>query len=419
MSGVIFPLDNQFINKRNDTPHKINKIIFTKNLKSSKLSLSENNIKNPYNGSSRQNYNKVIRKIKPYKFMKYQFLKNFSNILKNQVANDNINNNINNINSFFYKFNQNNRSLFFSKYSKNVINKEGNNDNNENNDNNNSHIINLSTDKTSNKNLKNNINLVPIKSFNIYVKIKNKKNLSSDIRVNKIVNSLLNPKIEDDEHFKNSESYFKKEENHKNYYPKEKMIDPIYYIKYNLNSPRNPKEKPLYKGINKIIKEITKGYNNKEYAINLLKRSREISNRKIEIKHLNVPNSENNIYKKKYEDMLNQTKHCKSFHFNKNDFYQNKLKQYSPYKSILDRTYKFYLDNQFKDKKQEIDETNKKWSKRNIKLNLKKNIDKFLSFDTRVNNILRLSKNTEKNVNEKSKVHEKMINEINKIIKTY
>ena len=89
------------------------------------------------------------------------------------------------------------------------------------------------------------------------------------------------------------------------------------------------------------------------------------------------------------------------------------------YKSILDRTYKFYLDNQFKDKKQEIDETNKKWSKRNIKLNLKKNIDKFLSFDTRVNNILRLSKNTEKNVNEKSKVHEKMINEINKIIKTY
>ena len=406
-------------NKRNDSSHAIKKIILTTNLKSSKLSLSENNIKKPCNRSSRQNYNKVIRKIKPYKFVKYKFLKNFSNILKNKVANENNNIKIHNINSFFFKFNQNNRNLFFSQYSKNN-NIECNNDNNEiNNDNNNSNI-NLSTDITSNKNLKNNIKLLPIKPINGYGKIKNKKkNLSSDIRVNKIINSLINPKSEDDEYYKKSDSYFKKEENNKNYYPKEKMIDPIYYIKYNLNTPRNPKEKPLYKGINKIIKEITKGYSNKEYSINLLKRSREISNRKIEIKHLNVPNSENNIYKKKYEDMLNQTKHCKSFHFNKNDFYQNKLKQYSPYKSVLDRTYKFYFDNQIKDKQQDIEETNRNWSKRNIKLNLKKSIDKYLSFDTRVNNILRLSKNTEKNVNEKSKVHEKMINEINKIIKTY
>ena len=414
MSGVLSSFfDNKFIIKRNDSSHRIKKIILTQNLKSSKLSLSENNIKNPYYRSSRHNNNKVIRKNKAYNFNKYKFLKNISKMLKNNEVNDNINNNINIRNPFFFKFNHNNNLLFFSNHSK--INKECDKDNNIiNNDNSNSNIINLSTDIINNKNLQNDIKLLPIKSFNSCEKKKIKENQSRDIRVNKIINSLINSN--DDENYKSYDSYFKKEENNKNYYPKEKMIDPIYYIKYNINSTNNPKENPFYKGFNNIIKEITNGYSNKEYSLNLLKRSREVSNSKIEIDHLNVPNSENNIYKKKYEDMINQTKHFKSFHFNKNSFLQKKLKQYSPYKNILDKTYKFYLDNQFKDKEQNIDETNRNWSKRNIKLNLKKNIYKFLSFDTRVNNILNLSKNTERNVNEKSKMHKKMINDINKIL---
>ena len=405
-------------NESNDSSHRLKKIILTKNLKVSKLSLSDNNINNPYERSSRQNYNKVIRKIKPYKFMKYKFLKNYSILLKNQNSNDINNNKTSNINSF--PFNQNNKQSFFSNYSKNT-NKKYNNDNsaiNKNHSNNISNLINLSTDLTNIKKLKSDLKMLPIKSFNSYEEIKNKKNHFRDIRINKIINSLIN-QINDDEYYINSDSYFRKEENKKNYFPKEKMIDPMHYIKYNLSSPKNTTEKPLYKGDNNIIKEIMKGYNNKEYAINLLKSSREITNSKIKIHDLKVPNSENNIYKKKYEDMLNQTKHFNSFHFNKKIFEHNKLKKYSPYKNFLDRTYKFYLDNQFKDKKQDIDETNRNLSKRNIKLNLKKNIDKYLSFDTRVNNILRLSKNTEKNVNEKSKMHEKMIDEINKIIKSY
>ena len=411
MSGVLSQLlDNKFINYRNSSEN-IKKILLTKNLKTSKLSLSENNIKNQFYQSSRQNNNKFLRKIKPYKFIKSNFLKNYSNILKNNARNE-INNN-NDGNSLSFIFNKNNRTS--SNQCQNFSEERRNNNNMCSNDN--SNLINLSTDIAHNKNsnyFQNEFNLLPIKSFNSYEKNVSKNNRVRDIKIDKIINSLI---TSSNDLYKSSNNCFNKEETNTNNFPKEKMIDPMYYIKYNLQ--KFSLERPVSKGINNIIKEITKGSSNKEYEVNLLKRARDISNRKIDVDQLNVPNSENNIYKKKYEDMINQTKHYESFHFNKNSFLQNKIKKYSPYKNILDKTYKFYLENNLEDDKKDNDEKNKNISKRKIKLNLKSNVDKYISFDARVNYILKLSKNTEKNINEKSKVHEKMINEISKIKKNY
>ena len=87
--------------------------------------------------------------------------------------------------------------------------------------------------------------------------------------------------------------------------------------------------------INNLIKEVGKNENNKRAELNMIKRARDISNRKIETDHLKVPNSENNLYKQKYEDMINQTKHYESFHFNRNNYLNNKLRKYSPYQSIF------------------------------------------------------------------------------------
>ena len=194
------------------------------------------------------------------------------------------------------------------------------------------------------------------------------------------------------------------------------MIDPIHYIKYNFQ--KYPMDKSLYKGINNLIKEVGKNENNKRAELNMIKRARDISNRKIETDHLKVPNSENNLYKQKYEDMINQTKHYESFHFNRNNYLNNKLRKYSPYQSILDRTYKIYLDKEFGEKRNDFNLSYLNNDKRKVNLE-SNNISEYIPFDTKVNNILKFSKQTEKNVNLKSKEHEKMINNINKIINSY
>ena len=92
---------------------------------------------------------------------------------------------------------------------------------------------------------------------------KHKKFINS-AEVNKIVNSLINsPEINLNEYF-NSQS---KEEKKK--YPREKMIDPIYYIKYNTKYKSVDKEKS--KGFKKYIQDIgddTESHKNNERLLN-------------------------------------------------------------------------------------------------------------------------------------------------------
>ena len=89
---------------------------------------------------------------------------------------------------------------------------------------------------------------------------------------------------------------------------------------------------------------------------------------------------------------------------------KKKIKKYTPYKNILEQSYRLYLNKEFGYKNDE----NKK-----IKFKFGKNIGKYISFDTRVNNILNLSKQSEINANEKSKIHQKMINNIDRTFNSY
>ena len=119
--------------------------------------------------------------------------------------------------------------------------------------------------------------------------------------------------------------------------------------------------------------------------------------------------------------MISQTKNYESFHFNKNKLTYNKLRKYSPYQKILDRMYKIHLHNHFPNQRQIQDFNFIEANKNQIKLdiNFEKNIDKYISFDTRINNILKISKHTQNNVNQKSKEHEIMINKINQLYDSY
>ena len=377
-------INNKPINKRNQSLTRIKKNLLTSELRASKLSLSENNIKNNWNQNSRQIFNKKMRNIIPYKFIKFNFLKDYINISKH-------------LNPAYINRIRSDHSFSFSGES-----------NIENNKNIKKNIINLSTDATCKKNPKVDLKKIQIKPFNSYEKI-NINKIKSEIKVNKIINLLLNS--ENKVNLKRFNSHIKKQ----NRFPKEKMIDPIHYIKYNLQ--KDPFDFSLYKGINNIMNEIGKTDRNKEYEINLIKRARDINNKKIEVDHLNIPNSENNLYKRKYEDMMKQTKHYESFHFNINDYLQNRIKKNSHLQNIFDKTYKFHLDKKDGNKRYIFDERKIRTNKRQIDFETK--YKEFISFDKRINNILNLSKQTEKNVNQKSKEHEKMINRINSIINSF
>ena len=164
------------------------------------------------------------------------------------------------------------------------------------------------------------------------------------------------------------------------------------------------------------MKESGKINDIKEYENNLIKKVRDINNKNINMDHLNAENEEI-IYKKRYEEIIKQTRNYSSFHFNKNKLQQNKikLKKYSPYQNILDKTYRIYLDKNFGENKIDFNDTTE--NKNQIEKNLEKNIDNYISFDKRVNYILNLSKKTENNVNENNKENEKMLNKISKNIK--
>ena len=369
-------IDNESINKRNKYSSDIQKLVLTNKFKTPKFSQSENNIKNYLKENSRQKYNKYIRKLNAYKYKNYSFLKDYNILINHKPCNNK------NINSFSFV----SKSTPFSGQSNNFTKKSDVNKNNFK-----DNIININIGITSNKNISyenNDFKLFKDNILNSNEKIKINRN-KHKMKVNEIINMLLNSTNE--ENHKRLNSYTNLENNDK--FPKEKMIDPTYYIKYDLQ--KNYFNRSLFKGINKMMNQIGKISKNKEYELNLLKRAIDISNNKIELENSYVPNSENNIYKKKYKDMINQTKYYESFHFNRNDYLKNRKKKYSPYQNILDKTYQLHLNKDFGDKRQNMNEINIKLNKR---INLDKNFKECISFDTRVNNILKCSKQTEKNV---------------------
>jgi hypothetical protein len=238
-----------------------------------------------------------------------------------------------------------------------------------------------------------------------------KKKVANSLEVNNIVNSLISPE-------KNM-SDKSKEANLETSFPKERSIDPISYIKYNLQN--NPNDKNLYKGINKVMKQLGKSYMKEEYESNLIKKASDVNNLKIDNEHIQAPLGEAKKYKQKYEDLINQTKIFKSFYFNKNETPQRKEKiKYNPHRKILDKIYKVYFDNKIRpndEKKKEEIKDNK--NKTKIEKELEKNMEKYVSFDTRINVVLLASKNTEESVNQKFREHEEMLNKINYLFNSY
>ena len=255
-------------------------------------------------------------------------------------------------------------------------------------------------------------NKEPINLYYSYNKSNNNsknKKISRTIKVNKIVNSLINSS---DEEFKNK--IIIKEDK----FPKEKSVDPFSYIKYNIQ--KNPYDKAIYKGINTIINQIGKDNLREEYENNLIQKANDANNLKIDSNNFKAPLGEAKIYKRKYEDMINQTKIYKSFYFNKNENPKNKIKRkfYNPHYNILEETYKIYFNKKFKFA---LENKNNKIERNKTKtdISFENKIDKYLSFDSRINNILFISKNTEDNINKKSREHEKMLNKFNFMFNSY
>ena len=235
--------------------------------------------------------------------------------------------------------------------------------------------------------------------------IKN-KNISKSIEVKKIIDSLTNKTN------KNKKSQTIKIEK----FPNAKSIDPFSYINHNLK--KNPYD-TLYKGVKSIINKIEDGELKEEYKHNLIKKSSDINNLKIDSNQLKAPLDEAKIYKNKYEDMIKQTKTLRSFYFSKYENHKKKtnLKFYDPQMKYLDKTYKLYFNKKFKFK---TEDNNNKIERNRTNPDFKfEKIDKYLSFDKKINNIILISKKTEKNINSKSKEHKEMLSKINFIQKSY
>ena len=242
---------------------------------------------------------------------------------------------------------------------------------------------------------------------------KNKKD-SKSIEVKKIIDSLTNSTKEE------NQDLFLKNNNINIKFPLNKTVDPFSYIKFNLQN--NPYNKTLYKGVKTIMKKMGKRPLKEEYENNLIEKAREVNNLKVDSNHIRAPLGEAKNLIKQFDDMIKQTKKYKSFSFNKNENPQSifKMKYYKPYNSILDKNYKNYFNKNFKINIKETDNKNKvEKNKTNSDIELENNIDKYLSFDMRINNILYISRKTENNINRKSKEHEDMLNKFNFILNSY
>ena len=408
MSNIILPsLNKKNVIKRNistklkidkkDKNIKISRVLTDNNYHTSKGSYSQRNT----NSNQSTNYNNIYFNDNFRKKLKYKIdlrdnillkdsMKNRTNIKINRSTKENNTNKYSN----FLNNNKSYNTIVFSKNRPKVLKSNSNK---------------LTFTNYKNDDLTNNNDLEKTSS-RINYSTKRKK-MANSLEVNNIVNSLTNPV--------NNISDKSNDTLQMTSFPKERSIDPISYIKYNLQN--NPNDKNLYKGINKVMKQLGKSYMKEEYESNLIKKASDVNYLKIDNEHIQAPLGEAKKYKKKYEDLINQTKIFKSFYFNKNETPQKKEKiKYNPHKKILDKIYKVYFDNKIgsTDEKKNVEKKNNK-SKTKIELELEKNMEKYVSFDTRINVVLLASKNTEESVNQKFREHEEMLNKINYLFNSY
>ena len=382
-----------------------------KPLKISLISLLGKDINQSPINKSRQLYDRVMRSLKPNQSYKFKFLNDYTKVFDHS----------NNVRKYgFKKVNSfsspQNRSLLLSTPKKNISKEDSKNDiiyNYNDNKNTSTEMTNNSNNNIERNYIKHNLRILPYKHSDSREKKEELKKYRK-IQIKKLVNSLLNRKNND--YYNKFFSNFNKEEKEEKI-PKENLIDHHHYFKYNLL--KQPFDKSFYIGVKKLIKEKVNIFTKESDFNLLLRRVRDIDNKKINVEKMEIPNSDDNIYKEKYEDLIKQTKRCESFHFknfNKNKFGFNKIRQYSPYKHIVDRAYKLYLNKNFSFEKYNSDKSNNKSA---FIKKFEKDPSKYLSFDTRLNNIIKLSKFTEKKVNRKSREHKAMINNINNIFNSF
>ena len=236
---------------------------------------------------------------------------------------------------------------------------------------------------------------------------KNTKNKNMN-KINQIVNFLINSPLSN-----NTKNIYSKPIE-KNRFPREKMIDPLYYIKYNINM--TPKNENSSNGLRDYLKEIEKNIDlddNKPYFLSNIK---DINYGKIHVEHSNFSQSK---IEANYKELLTKTKTYKNFKFSRNEdnsyiIKKNKIKknvkenERKKKKSIIRDKFIKLLDYQNK-KKGIIFRGN----------NMDKTFMKYISFDERMDNILNSSRQTQYSINKKSKYHESLINKINNIYKSY
>ena len=232
--------------------------------------------------------------------------------------------------------------------------------------------------------------------------IKKQKKFSNMKEVNEIVNSLINPKINiynDTKDTKITEEKIK--------YPREKMIDPLYYIKYNIN------KKPLKKGLEKSFKQHIQEIEDNKNEPFLLKEQTGVNYGRIRIDNINNSDKE-----KIYNEMWKKMERKKEFIFDlKDENYYKKIKN----NNIMEQK---IIENKNKSKlllkfKKLLIDINKNKGVRFVESFVDNKINKFKSFDERMDVILNNTKATENNINQKSRFHEKLINKINNIYKYY
>lgn len=412
MSNIILPsLNKNYVIKRNVSTKlktdkknkniKINRVLTDNNYHVSKGSYSQRNT----NSNDSTNYNNIYFNDNFRKKLKYKIDLRDNILLKDSKKNTTkikINRSIkeNNKNKYsnFLNINKSYNTIVSSNNRPKVLKSDSNKFT----------FTNYKNDDTTNKNYLTNEFENTSSRMNYSTK---KKKVANSLEVNNIVNSLISPE-------KNM-SDKSKEANLETSFPKERSIDPISYIKYNLQN--NPNDKNLYKGINKVMKQLGKSYIKEEYESNLIKKASDVNYLKIDNEHIQAPLGEAKKYKQKYEDLINQTKIFKSFYFNKNETPQRKEKiKYDPHRKILDKVYKIYFDNKIgsNDEKKKEEKKEKK-NKTKIEKELEKNMEKYVSFDTRINVVLLASKNTEESVNQKFREHEEMLNKINYLFNSY
>ena len=236
----------------------------------------------------------------------------------------------------------------------------------------------------------------------------NKKNnkFKNNAEVKKIVNSLINSPKNNLNEFKTPYNI----EEVKRKYPRENMIDPLYYIKYNISN------KPLEKGLDKSFIQYIQDLEENRKEPFLLNEANGVNYGNIQIDYSKFKDNKD---EKNIKNMLKQLEERKNFIFDLKDL--NYYKKILRYKNVFDKKKiekrnKKILMSKFK---KLIIDTNKNKKINFIESYIDKRMNKYKSFDERMDVILKNTKVTENNINQKSKYHEKLINKINNIYKSY